>query len=78
MEKIVSAHDLYCMESNCELPPTAKFRIVGGRTVYTVVGWMWRNSNKQVFLNKYDCHDSNEEKHRRYLTDDTQIEILLT
>jgi hypothetical protein len=37
---------------------------------------MWRKSDKQIYLNKYDWDFKNEERHRRYLDDNTIIEVL--
>ena len=76
MENVKTAVELYWMNDAGEIPPNTQFRIVGGRTLYNAVGWMWRNSDKQIYLNKFDWHIPGEEKHRRYLKDDTRIELL--
>jgi hypothetical protein len=68
--------DLYKLEDEGELPENVAFKIVGGRAVYHHIGWMWRNSDKQIYLNKHGLFDYQEEKHRRYLADDTLVEIV--
>ena len=68
--------DLHIMSENDELPNNVGFKIVGGRTIYKYIGWMWRQSDKQIYLNKHDWFVDNEERSRRYLSDDTLIEII--
>jgi hypothetical protein len=68
--------DLHIMSENDELPTDVAFKIVGGKTIYKHIGWMWRRSDKQIYLNKYDLHCENEELHRRYLDDNTMIQVL--
>jgi hypothetical protein len=68
--------DLHIMSENDELPTDIAFKIVGGKTIYKHIGWMWRKSDKQIYLNKYDWDFKNEERHRRYLDDSTIIEVL--
>ena len=68
--------DLHIMSENDELPNDVAFKIVGGRTIYKHIGWMWRKSDKQIYLNKHDWFADNEERYRRYLSDDTLIEIV--
>jgi hypothetical protein len=68
--------DLHIMSENDELPNNVGFKIVGGRTIYKYIGWMWRQSDKQIYLNKHDLFADNEERYRRYLSDDTLIEIV--
>ena len=68
--------DLHIMSENNELPNDVAFKIVGGRTIYKHIGWMWRQSDKQIYLNKHDLFADNEERYRRYLSDDTLIEIV--
>lgn len=68
--------DLHLLSENDELPANVAFKIVGGRTIYKHIGWMWRQSDKQIYLNKYDWNFENEERHRRYLDDNTMIQVL--
>lgn len=68
--------DLHLLSENDELPANVVFKIVGGRTIYKHIGWMWRQSDKQIYLNKYDWNFENEERHRRYLDDNTMIQVL--
>ena len=68
--------DLYQKSEDGELPTDIAFKIVGGRTIYKYLGWMWRQSDKQIYLNKYNLNFENEERHRRYLDDMTMIQII--
>jgi hypothetical protein len=68
--------DLHIMSEDDKLPTDIAFKIVGGKTIYKHIGWMWRRSDKQIYLNKYDWDFKNEERHRRYLDDNTMIQVL--
>ena len=68
--------DLIAMQDDGELPNNIAFKIVGGRTVYKRLGWMWRNSLNQIFLSKHDEYHDDEYANRRYLPNETIIEIV--
>ena len=57
--------DVYFLKEENKLPANIAFKIVGGRIIYKYIGWMWRNSDKQIYLNNYDLFDYQEEKYRR-------------
>ena len=64
------------LQDDGELPNNIEFKIVGGKTLYKRLGWMWRNSPNQIFLSKHDEFDDNEYARRRYLPNETMIQII--
>ena len=76
MLKTMPLAELHYLYDTGELPNNIAFKIVGGRTVYNHIGWMWRKSDKQIYLNKYALFDSNEYVNRRYLANETMIQII--
>jgi len=75
MSNYYTAIQLYEMAD--ELPDGLLFKIKGGKTFYKYIGWMWRNSDKQIFLNTHSAMHEDEYKKRRYIDDNTLIEIFV-
>ena len=71
--KLVEAHELY---EDTGLPEGFGLRVVGGRTIYKYIGWMWRPSEQTIYLTHLDLFHKDEEKKRRYLPDDCMVELV--
>ena len=64
---------------DADLPEGHGVRIIGGRKVYSECGTMWRNSPNYCFVagkRSADVSWDKHEKSRRYLPDDTPVEIV--
>lgn len=70
---VSEASELYDDEG---LPEGFGLRVVGGRTTYKYIGYMWRQSPKTIYVSNAHLFDQGEEKKRRYLSNDTVVELV--
>jgi len=79
LEQTYTLENLVELEDNGILPRGYGFKIQGGKTVYKSIGEQWRRSGSPTYLSGlgFDEHESwADEKKRRYVSADTQIELV--
>ena len=77
--QILKLETLIDLEDNGLLPIGFGFRIKGGTAVYKSIGSQWRRSGHTMFLSPlgFDEFETKaDEKKRRYISDDTLIELI--
>jgi hypothetical protein len=76
MQKQMTVSEASELYDDQGLPDGFGLRVVGGRTTYKYIGFMWRQSPNTIYVSNAHLFDLGEEKKRRYLPDNTVVELV--